>query len=115
MIKHGKFWGNTSALFHKNNVEINRIEGSKGGYSSEHMHKAKFNMFYVESGKLCITVWKDPSGKPDETILLKGDITVVPPEVYHKFKVLEDCVAFEVYWTELREDDIIRKNSGGVK
>ena len=111
----GKFWGKTTSLFNKNNVEIHRIVGEKGGYSSEHKHTAKFNMFYVESGRIEVSVWKDPSGNVDSTILKKGEMSIVDPGYFHKFEVKEDCVVYEVYWVTLNEKDIERRNSGGIK
>ena len=111
----GKFWGQTSPIFNKNNVEIHRFIGNKGGYSSKHKHHAKYNMFLVESGEVIITTWKDPSGRPDETVLAPGQTCIVPPGLFHKFEVQEDCIVYEIYWVELREDDIERENSGGIK
>ena len=113
MNKQGKFWGNTISLFNKNNVEVHRIEGRKSGYSSEHRHIAKFNMFYVDGGVITLKVWKDPSGKVDETMLRKGEMSIVSPGYYHQFMVMEDCVVYEIYWVELDEKDIERRNSGG--
>jgi quercetin dioxygenase-like cupin family protein len=113
MEKSGKFWGETSPIFNKNNVEIHRFEGDEGGYSSKHKHHAKYNMFLVEEGVLRIITWKDPSGNPDVTLLHKGDTCIVPPGLYHKFEVEQECTAYEIYWTELRADDIEREDSGG--
>lgn len=109
----GKIWGSTSPLFYKNNVEINRIEGKKGGFCSKHYHRSKFNLFFVESGKLKITIWKS-YGLADETILGPMQTTIVKPGQYHQFEVLEDCVALEIYWTELDPDDIERESCGGI-
>jgi quercetin dioxygenase-like cupin family protein len=114
MEKAGKFWGSTSPLFNKNNVEIHRLEGVKGGYSSKHKHDAKYNMFFVESGAIKIVTWKDKSGLPDSTTLQKGDTCIVPPGLYHKFIVEEPCVAYEVYWVELNPHDIVRADKGGL-
>ena len=114
MNKQGKFWGNTTSLFNRNNVEVHRIEGRKGGYSSEHRHIAKFNMFYVDGGVITLRVWKDPSGKVDETILRKGEMSIVAPGYFHKFEVIKDCVVYEVYWVELNESDIERRVCGGT-
>jgi quercetin dioxygenase-like cupin family protein len=115
METHGKFWGKTSPLFNKNNVEIHRIEAIKGGFCSEHSHAHKFNMFFVESGALKITEWKDPSGNPDETVIHAGDTCSVPPGIVHKFEAVEDTIAFEVYWVSIEESDIERRKSGGSK
>jgi len=115
MEVQGKYWGKTSPIFHRNNVEIHRLEGRKGGFSSEHLHRAKSNMFVVERGKIRIIAWKDRSGRPDETVLGPGDTSIVPPGLYHKFEVVEDCVAYEIYWVELDPEDIKRRNHGGTR
>ena len=113
----GKIWGSTSLLFCKNNVEIHRIQGNKGGYCSWHRHQSKFNRFFVESGIIKVTTQKDyGSGVlEDETILLPGQQTTVSPGQYHKFEVIEDCVAYEIYWIELDPNDIERLTVGGNK
>ena len=109
----GKVWGNTKPLFLKNNVEIHRIEATAGGYCSKHCHEHKYNLFFVERGKLKITVWKNDYDLVDETIISSGESTVVPPKEYHTFEALEDAVAYEIYWVELLEKDINRENCGG--
>ena len=110
----GKVWGITSKLFSKNNVEIHRIVGEKHGYCSKHKHVNKYNMFYVEHGALQIETWKD-YGLVDKTILFSGQSCVVEPGQYHRFKVIEDVVAFEIYWVELDGNDIVRADHGGKK
>jgi len=48
-MKAGKIWGQTE-LIHANGVlEFHRIEYKKGYQCSEHMHKFKWNGFFVES------------------------------------------------------------------
>ncbi len=112
MKKQGKVWGETARIFAGNNVEIHRIVGNKGGYSSKHLHLHKSNMFFCESGKLKITEWKEDSGTVDETTLNPKESCVVPPGSYHKFDVLEDCVAYEIYWATLDSHDISREDHG---
>lgn len=111
----GKVWGETQLLFSKNNVEFHRIEVKAGGYSSKHCHKHKFNTFYIEKGKLRITVWKNDYDLVDETVITSSQFTEVPPGEYHMFEALADTVAYEVYWVELQPKDILRDNCGGVK
>ena len=115
MEVQGKIWGQTTPLFNKNNVEIHRIEGRKGGYCSKHVHASKYNRFLVESGRLKITITKDyGSGILDDvTVIGPGEQTTVAPGQWHQFEVLEDCVAFEIYWVELDPDDIERETVGG--
>lgn len=114
MDKSGKVWGHTSALFNRNNVEIHRLEGLKGGYSSEHKHSAKYNMFFVEEGAIEIISWKGATEGPDCVVLSPGESCIVAPGVYHQFKVVENCVVYEIYWTDLQETDIVRRTTGGI-
>jgi quercetin dioxygenase-like cupin family protein len=109
----GKIWGKTSSLFNKNNVEIHRIETQKGGFCSKHKHNHKFNLFYVESGSIKVTVWKNDYDLIDETLLINNESTIVAPGEYHNFECLEDSIVYEIYWTQLDEKDIIRENVGG--
>lgn len=111
----GKVWGHTSPIFERNNVEIHRIVGKKGGYCSKHRHQMKFNKFFVERGSLEIRVWKDDQGLIDTTILGPLQTCIVAPTEKHQFRVLEDnTVAYEIYWTEINANDIVRESSGGI-
>lgn len=114
----GKIWGHTQCIFHKNNVEIHRIEAKKGGYCSQHEHTAKFNLFYLESGKLKVTIFREDGDRPhptDSTILIPGMSSLVNPGEKHMFEALEDSIAYEIYWVELEPGDITRYEKGGVK
>lgn len=110
----GKIWGSTSELFNRNNVEIHRIEAKKNGFCSIHKHNHKHNMFFVESGILMIEVWKNDYDLIDTTILKANEYTIVNPGEFHRFTAKTDVIAYEIYWTTLESNDIIRKNSGGV-
>jgi len=112
--KAGKVWGQTE-LIHANGVfEFHRIEYMAGFKCSEHLHKYKWNGFFVESGMMLVRVWqdKDQDGLVDETILKEGDFMQVKPGLYHQFEGLEDGVAFELYWAEFNHDDIERRTIG---
>lgn len=109
----GKVWGQTAPIFNKNNVEIHRIVGKLGGFCSKHIHQHKWNMFFVESGCLKIKTWME-YGLVDETTLYPENSCVIPPNTPHMFEVLlDDTVAYEVYWVELDPKDIVRENVGG--
>lgn len=112
-IIEGKVWGNTCNIFNKNGISIHRIEVNKGGYCSKHKHEHKYNSFFIESGKLKIKVWKNDYDLVDETIIIKSQTTIVRPGEMHMFEALEDTVAYEIYWTECSQYDIIRENVGG--
>ncbi len=115
MDKNGKIWGFTSKLFAKNNVEVHRIVGRKGGKSSLHRHTAKWSMFFVERGQIKIHIEKNDYPLMDETILTIGDSIVIKPNEYHSFEILTmGAIAYEIYWTELDPNDIERKNCGTI-
>lgn len=112
----GKIWGQTQCIFNKNNVELHRISVNKGGYCSIHIHQTKFNMFFVESGKLKVTIFRgDEPGPTDSTILTSGMATLVNPGEKHIFEALENSIAYEIYWVELVHNDIVRFEEGGMK
>lgn len=108
-----KIWGSTVKLFDRNNVEVHRIEAKDGGYCSKHWHKYKFNLFYVESGRLWIRQWL-ANGNSSDIALVAGESLTVRPGVLHRFEALENTVAYEIYWAEL-DDDIYRESEGGIK
>ena len=114
-MKAGKIWGSTELLHANGVLEFHRIEYKKGGTCSKHLHKYKWNGFFVESGKMKIRVWQKDYDLVDETILNAGDFTRVKPGWYHSFEGLEDGVAFELYWAEFNHDDIQRETVGHLK
>lgn len=115
----GKVWGTTQCIFHDNNVEIHRIEAKAGGYCSKHEHVAKFNLFYMESGRLKVTIFRSPEGEQprptDSTILVPGMSSLVRPGEKHMFEALEDSIAYEIYWVKLDPGDIKRYEEGGFR
>ncbi len=112
MNKSGKIWGATQELFHKNNVEIHRIEIQKNTRCSKHKHEHKYNIFFVESGKILVKEWKNDYNLIDETILTVGEICSIKPGNFHEFHGLEDSIVYEIYYVELNTQDIIRENTG---
>jgi quercetin dioxygenase-like cupin family protein len=110
-----KVWGSTKCLFKNENFEVHRIVIKKGGYCSCHKHEYKHNIFYVEYGHLEVEVWKNEYELIDITTLTDGSITDIKPGEFHRFKALQDTLAFEIYYPEPISGDIIRKDHGGVK
>ena len=109
----GKTWGQTDCLFSHHNVEIHRIEVVAGGYCSRHIHKIKFNRFFVESGLLTVRIFRD-NKLTDSVDLGPGMSTVVKPGEKHQFIAKEKTVAYEIYYTVLESNDIERYSQGGV-
>ena len=115
MTKQGKIWGETRLVFRNANAEVHLITAKQGGYCSKHRHIAKFNQFHVLRGRLAVETWKREYDLCDVTELGPGDTTTCAPGEYHRFRTLEDTDALEVYWVELRADDIERDNVGGTE
>lgn len=112
-MKSGKVWGETARIFSAAGVEAHRIHVKNGGFCSRHSHQSKFNWFYVESGHLRIQQWTK-EGLFDQTDLKAGDYMTISPGIDHRFIGVEETVAFEIYWAEMRTDDIERKDIGGL-
>lgn len=110
--KSGKIWGSTQELFNKNNVEIHRIEIQKNTRCSKHKHEHKYNIFFVESGKILVKEWKNDYNLVDETILTTGEMCSIKPGNFHEFHGLENSIVYEIYYVELSTQDIIRENTG---
>ncbi len=112
----GKVWGLTQHLFAHNDVSIHRVEIKAGGFCSKHKHEHKWNAFFIESGELEVAVWKNDYDLTDKTLLKAGEITKVPPGEFHKFHntSTNTCIAYEIYWSQLDEGDIVRVDVGGT-
>ena len=111
MNKKLKLWGVTQCLFASDNTEMHRIEAKKGGYCSKHKHNAKYNDFYIESGRLLLKTWDGDTLKAE--MLEAGQKATIAPGVLHQFVADTDTVAYEIYYTKL-SDDIVRMSVGGV-
>jgi len=108
----GKVWGTTKLVEANGALEFHRIEMKKGGVCSKHLHRYKWNGFYVESGIMLIRTWQRDYDLVDETIVEAGEYHKVKPGLYHQFECIESGVAFELYWAEFNHNDIERENIG---
>jgi len=111
-LRQGKDWGYTTEFFRNAMVSAYHLEINKGEYCSEHIHRHKYNLFYVISGKLKITIWRE-NDVEDVTILTAGQVSAVSPGFYHKFEGLEKTECIEIYQVLLVEPDIKRRTQGG--
>ena len=109
----GKQWGVTECLLSNHAVEFHRLEVLPAAKCSEHKHDHKFNGFYVEQGKIELTVWRK-SGTVDKTTLKEGDFAVVAPGEFHQFRGIETAVVFEIYWLGPLSEDIDRRTVGSA-
>ena len=105
-------WGSTELFEGNVALDFHRIELKKGGVCSKHLHRYKWNGFYVERGKMKISVWQREYDLIDENILGPGEYTKVKPGLYHQFECLENGIAYELYWAEFNHNDIVRESTG---
>ena len=110
-MKSGKILGETNLIFSNNNIQINQIYIKKGGRCSVHMHNHKNNIFFIQSGRLLIEQWMEEE-LVDSTVLNKEDKMEIPSQIYHRFTALEDTNALEIYYLDINNNDIIRKDTG---
>lgn len=109
--RQGKVWGDTQLVFAFNSTELHLIRAKAGYRCSRHYHQSKWNRFIVINGRLTIRIFRD--GELDETILVPGTVTDVPPGVLHEFEADQDTIAVECYWVPLDPLDIERESTGG--
>lgn len=113
-MKQGKYWGETTKIYTGENCEVHYLNIKAGGFCSIHLHQTKWNRFYVISGTLKISIFRD--GDKEEVYLSDGEITDIPPGVQHQFFAPNNCRCLEVYWTDaLDPNDITRFSVGGIK
>lgn len=114
MNKTGKVWGWTGAAMVSPGLEIHRLSVKPNAWCSRHRHQHKCNAFLVVSGVLHVTIEKD-YGLSDETELRAGEMTVVEPGLFHKFRTgPEGAELFEIYYpAPLVSEDIERTGTGG--
>lgn len=112
-MKAGKAWGATRAIEINGFAEMHHASIVAGKCCSRHAHAAKWNGFYVLSGRIRVRVWQ-PNGLVDATELGPGDYTRVAPGLEHRFEGLENAEIVELYWpSALNPLDISRADRGG--
>jgi len=112
-MRQGKKWGYTTDFFRNAMVSAHHLEIKKDGFCSEHCHKHKYNLFYVVSGVLELTIWH--SKEKDITLVTAGQVTAIPPGFWHQFKGITPVECIEIYQVLLTGEDIERRTEGGLK
>ncbi len=113
--KEEKVWGEVYHIFASDKAAVSVLTVNKGFRCSLHCHHHRYNLFFVESGCICVETVRG-SGRHLE-VLEEGQSLSVPPYVWHRFRVLESGKVVEVYWpsrySPVKLDDIQRKDIGG--
>lgn len=112
-MKAGKIWGETETLLANDRIEIHKLSVNIEAKCSEHRHAARYNAFYVLSGTLEISVWKNDYKLCDVTVLGPGEMMTVPPGEWHQFRALDYTELLEIYYpAEFTPGDIERRTKG---
>ena len=112
-----KIWGTTEPLIVTPLFEMHRLTIIPGFRCSFHVHRFKWNAFYVVYGELFVDTAMGDIGGP--VVIEKmgiGGFTTVAPGVHHQFRTDSDgplTSALEMYYCEPLSEDIIRRNVGG--
>lgn len=114
-MKIDKIWGTTEPLIATPLFEMHRLALIPEHRCSLHVHRHKWNAFYVIDGKLFIDIVEgDMNAAVISVELGSGDHTTIAPGVHHQFRTGKGpCNALEMYYTEPLSEDIIRRNVGG--
>ena len=117
MSKIDKIWGVTEPLIVTPLFEMHRLTIKPGFRCSLHVHRFKWNAFYVVYGKLFLDLLSnDMGGAVTVEELDIGGFTTIAPGVHHQFRTDVDgplTSALEMYYTEPLSEDIVRRNVGG--
>lgn len=109
-----KVWGTTSALVVTPLFEMHRLRIKPEMRCSLHVHRFKWNAFYVLAGKLFIDSCFQDFAHVVTAELDADEFATVAPGTHHQFRTgASEAVALEMYYTEPLSEDIIRRNVGG--
>ena len=114
--KNCKVWGWTQTISLTPEMHVAFAHLNAGGYSSRHYHESSWNRFYVCSGLLQVTVYRNDK---EEVIVIKaGETLDIEPKLAHRMKAVTDCDIIEIYWSNnevLDVEDIVRADDGGLE
>jgi len=109
-----KIWGTTEPLVVTQLFEWHRLRIKPRMRCSLHVHRFKWNAFYVIEGELYLDLVQSDLAPVVVEKLSAGDSTTIAPGVHHQFRTNDaPTLALEAYYTEPLSEDIIRRNVGG--
>lgn len=111
-----KFWGLTARVVKRPGFTVHHLVVVPGSFCSRHLHKHRFNGFFVTKGELNIKEFSGPENERiSETRLRMGDYYEVAPRIVHQFESSEGAEALEIYFLpDVDEADITRFSVGGL-
>lgn len=118
MRAQDKPWGKATTVLLDDRIQVDRLSIRKGGYSSNHLHKAKHNTFVVLSGVLEVVLYPDTDTE-SRVVLSASESMTVRRGILHKFEAKTDCEVVEYYLpangSAPDPADIVRHSESGLK
>lgn len=115
-----KPWGKNWPTHLNEYTHSEYLEIDAGGFSSQHKHEKKTNVFIVHSGELELRWWSGLPCDSDFTVglLSERQVHVFQPGIVHQFIARSFVVVSEVY-TQVSDgaidrNDIVRFSENGV-
>lgn len=113
-----KTWGLKFNIFKNDLCEISFLELDPNRRCSWHKHKTKYNLFFVLEGEVGIkTEFKVNGGRTETGItkLCTHEFFTTQPGEYHEFQTYDaPAKLIEIMYVQYEENDIERKNIGGL-
>ena len=82
-------------LVHHGWNQVNVITSVAGSVRGGHYHKQNKECFYVIDGSFKLIVWNDK--EKEEYEIKKGDMFIMPENIYHTFEYHEDTTLVGMY------------------
>ena len=102
-MKTEKPWGYEILHCHTDRIAAKTLFMKEGFCCSLQLHSAKFEILFIQSGKMKLTVGLDVN-ELKEIILTPGDVYVLPPNTIHRCEAIDgDLLYFESSTPELTD------------
>ena len=108
MERTRKTWGEKNNIFENDTCEVSVLHLEPFQRCSWHRHESKYNLFYVQKGRLILKL------EDGETEVLPGQIFTTVPGEFHEFQTRElETICIEVMYVQYDKEDIVRTTVGG--
>jgi mannose-6-phosphate isomerase-like protein (cupin superfamily) len=101
---HLKGWGREVWVINCPDYCMKFLEFKSGSKGSMHFHVSKHETWYIQKGKLSLTIINTTNAEKTEVILTEGDIVDIPRLNPHQVHALEDTTIIEVSTQHFEED-----------
>jgi mannose-6-phosphate isomerase-like protein (cupin superfamily) len=108
---HPKGWGREDWIINCPDYCMKFLRFAQGAKGSMHFHVKKHETWYIQTGKIALSVINTETAKMSTVILCAGDVVDIPKLNPHQVEALEDTIIIEIS-TQHFDDDSYRVASG---